>query len=314
MISVLITGSSGFVGANLIDHLHDKGIAVSVLNRKHHTDKKIKQSFTWDNFTVKELDGINAIIHLAGKAHDVKNASNPDEYFAVNTGLTQKIFDAFAKSNVHDFIYFSSVKAVADTVDDVLYEDAPYLAKTPYGQSKEQAEKYLLAQTIDASKRLFILRPCMIHGPGNKGNLNLLYKVVLKGIPYPLAAFQNKRSFLSVDNLTYAIEKIITGSTIASGIYNLADDEALSTNSVIMLIANVVGSKPKLWKINSSLITAVAKIGDVLHLPLNAERLKKLTESYVVSNAKIKKAFNISGFPVSSTEGLKKTIRSFQSQ
>jgi nucleoside-diphosphate-sugar epimerase len=313
MTSVLITGSTGFVGSNLIDYLSDKGIAVSVLNRKHHSNKKIKQSFTWDEFKGENLSGINAIIHLAGKAHDVKNTSDAKAYFDVNTGLTKTVFDVFLKSEARDFIYFSSVKAVADTVEDVLYEEVEYLAATPYGQSKEQAEKYLLNQDIGSDKRLFILRPCMIHGPGNKGNLNLLYKFVLKGIPYPLAAFSNRRSFLSIDNLMYVVEQLVTKTDIPGGIYNLADDEPLSTNDVITIIAEVSGNKTRLWKINSSLIKAVAKIGDILHLPLNSERLKKLTESYVVSNNKIRNALNMSVLPISSIAGLKKTIQSFSS-
>ena len=313
MTGVLITGSTGFVGSNLTDYLYDKGIAVSVLNRTHHSNKKINQSFTWDEFKTEDLSGINAIIHLAGKAHDVKNTSGAEAYFDINTGLTKTVFDAFLKSEVRDFIYFSSVKAVADTVEDVLYEDVEYLAATPYGQSKEQAEKYLLNQDIGPDKRLFILRPCMIHGPGNKGNLNLLYKFVLKGIPYPLAAFSNSRSFLSVDNLMYVVEQLITKTGVPGGIYNLADDEPLSTNEVITIIAEVSGKKTKLWKINSSLIKIAAKIGDTLHLPLNSERLKKLTESYVVSNNKIRNVLNMPVLPVSSTTGLKRTIQSFSS-
>jgi len=76
----------------------------------------------------------------------------------------------------------------------------------------------------------------MIHGPGNKGNLNLLYKLVQKGLPWPLGAFENKRSFTSIDNLTHIITQIIE-KEIDPGIYQIADDEALSTNELIQLIA-----------------------------------------------------------------------------
>src|SRR5690606_27975560 len=107
---------------------------------------------------------------------------------------------------------------------------------TPYGKSKLEAELYLLAQKLPERKRLFIIRPCMIHGPGNKGNLNLLYKVVEKGIPWPLAAFHNERSFLSIDNLSFLIEKMLMHTDLASGVYNFADDDALSTNSLVKLI------------------------------------------------------------------------------
>src|SRR5690606_34845970 len=136
----------------------------------------------------------DAIIHLAGKAHDTANTSLAEEYFIINRDLTIALFNEFLKSDIKDFFFFSSVKAVADTVDGVLYEDVLPKAITPYGQSKVEAEAYLLSQKLPEGKRLFIIRPCMIHGPGNKGNLNLLYKLVEKGIPWPLAAFENQRS------------------------------------------------------------------------------------------------------------------------
>src|SRR5690606_37052582 len=147
----------------------------------------------------------------------------------VNRDLTIELFDLFLKSNIRDFFYFSSVKAVADTVDGMLTEDVQGKPYTPYGKSKLEAEQYLLKQTLPEGKRLFIIRPCMIHGPGNKGNLNLLYKVVEKGVPWPLAAFHNQRSFLSIDNLSYLLEKILENTGLSSGVYNFADDEALST-------------------------------------------------------------------------------------
>lgn len=312
MKSVLITGSTGFVGSNLIDYLFDKGMVIYVLNREHQENHKIKRSYIWDEFESAKFDHIDAIVHLAGKAHDIKNTSQPEDYFKINVRLTQVVFDWFLKSPIPDFIYFSSVKAVADTVDDVLYEVTNYTAKTPYGQSKQKAEEYILSQDIANGKRVFILRPCMIHGPGNKGNLNLLYKFVSKKIPYPLAAFKNRRSFLSIDNLTIVLAALITNPTIQGGIYNLADDGTLSTNAVITIIGEVSHIKSRLLNVPPAVIIALAKIGDILHLPLNSERLKKLTESYVVDNTKIKKALNLDNLPISSTEGLKSTIKSFQ--
>ena len=82
----------------------------------------------------------------------------------------------------------------------ILTEDTIPNPKTHYGISKLQAENYILDQKLPEGKRVYILRPCMIHGPGNKGNLNLLYTLVKKGFPWPLGAFENQRSFLSIDN------------------------------------------------------------------------------------------------------------------
>ena len=295
---ITITGISGFVGQNLSKSLRYQGHFLNGLSLRNENWSLDKSS--------------EAIIHLAGKAHDTSNTSDSESYFKVNRDLTISLFDQFLNSDIKDFFYFSSVKAVADTIDGILEENFAGNPQTPYGQSKFEAENYLLQQNLPAGKRLFIIRPCMIHGPGNKGNLNLLYKVVEKGIPWPLASFQNHRSFLSIDNLNFLILKMLLNKEIATGVYNFADDQALSTNELVRIIANVSGKKEKLWKLNAQLISGIAKIGDFTKLPLNSERLKKLTESYVVSNTKVKNALKISSLPVSAEEGLKKTIKSFQ--
>lgn len=299
-MDVIITGSSGFVGQNLQNYLKYNGVQVEELSLR---------AANWRVLLNQKAD---AIVHLAGKAHDTANTSADEEYFKVNRDLTIQLFDLFLTSEIKDFLYFSSVKAVTDTIEDVLCEDFVSNPVTPYGKSKQEAEEYLLAQNLPAGKRLFIIRPCMIHGPGNKGNLNLLYKVVEKGLPWPLAAFRNRRSFLGIDNLNYLIEQLLRKRDLPSGVYNFSDDEPLSTNAVVTLISNSLEKRLKLWNIPVGLIEVVGKIGDVLPLPLNSERLKKLTESYVVSNAKIKKALGIDKLPFTAAEGLRKTIKSFK--
>lgn len=297
-MNIIITGTTGFVGQNLSKYLKDEGKIIDALNLRNN------------DWTLNE--NADALIHLAGKAHDTTNSSNPESYFKINRDLTIKLFDQFLDSNIRDFFYFSSVKAVADTIDGILDENHIAAPQTPYGKSKLEAEKYLISQNLPAAKRLFIIRPCMIHGPGNKGNLNLLYQVVEKGIPWPLASFENQRSFLSIDNLNYLILKMLKNETISSGVYQFADDQTLSTNDLVKIISKVSGKKEKSWNLNANLISSLAKIGDVLRLPLNSERLKKLTESYVVSNTKIKDALGITSLPISAKQGLEKTIKSFQ--
>ncbi|OCA69871.1 nucleoside-diphosphate-sugar epimerase [Chryseobacterium contaminans] len=298
-MNVVITGVSGFVGQNLFKYLEENQCNPVGLSLRN--DWRLSGNY-------------DALIHLAGKAHDTANTAADEEYFKINTELTKELFDEFINSDIKDFLYFSSVKATADTVDDILNEDHHSDPKTPYGKSKLLAEEYLLSKVLPAGKRLFIIRPCMIHGPGNKGNLNLLYKVVEKGIPWPLAAFENQRSFLSIDNLNFLILQILKNKNINSGIYNFADDDFISTNKLIQIISKTSGKKLKLLKISKKLIISIAKLGDKIKLPLNSERLKKLTESYAVSNIKIKKALQLSKLPVSAEEGLTKTIKSFQTK
>jgi nucleoside-diphosphate-sugar epimerase len=298
-MNISITGSTGFVGQNLIDYLK---------YHQTHIQRISRQSLIEDNFTFN--DKTDVVIHLSGKAHDLKKATHSCEYYKVNTDLTKKIFDAFLLSDSKVFITLSSVKAVADEVKGELTEKEIPRPVTDYGKSKLLAEQYILSKIIPTDKRVYILRPCMIHGPGNKGNLNLLYKIVAKGLPWPLGAFENKRSFSSIDNLCFIVRELIENDQILSGIYNLADDEPISTNELINLISVGLGKKPHIWNIPQSLIKFISKLGDVLRLPLNSERLSKLTETYIVSNNKIKNAIN-KPLPISSKDGLIKTFNSF---
>ena len=296
-MKILVTGSSGFVGQNLVPYLTEHGFH-DIL-----TPDLRKEDIN--------LEGVDVIIHLAGKAHDLKHAADDDVYFNVNYGLTKKLYDAYLLSNASQFLFVSSVKASADTVKNILKEDDLPKPETIYGKSKLKAEEYIQSQPLPSGKSYNIFRPCMIHGPGNKGNLNLLYKLVAKGYPYPFAGFENKRSFLSVENLCFILLEVVQRKNLPNGIYQVADDKSLSTNEVIKIIASESGKKAKLWRIPAKLIIMTAKIGNILKLPLNTERLTKLTENYIVDNTKIKDWLK-KDLPLTSVAGMRKTIENFK--
>lgn len=310
-MKILITGIHGFVGSNLVVSL-SQAHQIYGLDIVAPDKEGIIKTFYWDDLKKGMIPKVDAIIHLAGKAHDMKNNSAADDYFKINTRLTQIIFDYFLGSEVRKFIFFSSVKAAADFVPGkVLTEDFTPAPVGPYGESKIKAEEYIQSKEMPEDKLVYILRPCMIHGPGNKGNLNLLYSVVSKGIPWPLGAFENRRSFTYIGNLCFVIQRLLT-KEVTSGIYHMGDDEALSTNELIEMMCCAMGKKAHIWSIPKSLMNGVAKVGGLLYLPLNPLRMQKLTENYVVSNAKIKQALGIEKMPVSAKEGLMHTLRSFK--
>lgn len=308
-MNVLITGVHGFVGSNLVGYLSSEH-TIWGLDIIAPEKAGIVKTFSWNDIETSRLPELDAIIHLAGKAHDTKNQADASVYFKVNTGLTQKIYDYFLKSAAKKFIFFSTAKAAADKVDGVLTEDVVPAPVGPYGESKIKAEEYIQAHPAEG-KSVYILRPCMIHGPGNKGNLNLLYSVVSKGIPWPLGAFDNRRTFTSVENVCFAVQGLLT-KEVPSGIYNMGDDDALSTNELIEVICSALGKKAHIWRLPKGLMTDVARFGGWLHLPLNPERLRKLTENYVASNAKIKAALGVERMPVTARAGLQRTIESFK--
>lgn len=315
-MKILITGVHGFVGSNLVNYLAPKNELFG-LDIIAPEKQGVGRTYSWDDLEAGRVPEVDAIIHLAGKAHDTKNQTEAEVYFKVNRDLTIKIFDYFsAHSNIKKFVFFSTAKAAADKVDGILTEDVVPSPVGPYGESKIAAEEYI-QRTMKyrpfefENRGVYIFRPCMIHGPGNKGNLNLLYNMVRKGIPWPLGAFENRRTFTSIENICFAVNGVLT-QDVESGIYNMGDDEALSTNELIEEICKSLGKKAHIWKLPKGLMNGVAKMGDVLHLPLNSERLRKLTENYISSNEKIKKALGVEKMPVDAREGLKVTLESFK--
>ena len=284
----LITGAYGFVGTNLCKYLAEKGhecLALDIPVAKRD-DVPYVSFYTWDE--LDKLPVVDAVVHLAGKAHDLKKVASEQSYFDINVGLTEKIF---AAAKTTRFIYFSSSKADANG--------------NAYGRSKLAAEQFLNGRAI-------VLRPAMIHGPGNKGNLNLLWGIARRGLPWPLAAFENKRSFTSIANICAAVEALCERGE--NGIYPIADDEMISTNRLIELIAETCGKRAKLWRVPKGVMRMVAKIGDVLHLPLNTERIVKLTEDSFVNNSHLKSQLGWNRMPIRAEEGLRRTLRSFLAQ
>jgi nucleoside-diphosphate-sugar epimerase len=309
-MKILITGVHGFVGSNLVGYLAPNN-EIYGLDIIAPDKEGVVKTYSWDDLDAGRVPNVDAIVHLAGKAHDTKNQTVADVYFKVNRDLTIMVFDYFkSHESINKFVFFSTAKAAADRVEGVLTEDVVPSPVGPYGESKIAAEKYILAN-MPSDKQVYIFRPCMIHGPGNKGNLNLLYNVVKKGIPWPLGAFENRRTFTSVQNICFAVNGVLTRD-VPSGIYNMGDDEALSTNELIEEICKSLGKKANIWKLPKGLMNGVAKFGGWLHLPLNPDRLQKLTESYVSSNIKIKKALGVERMPVDARTGLQVTLESFK--
>ena len=297
MAKILILGSSGFIGQHaLAMFTHAIGISL----RDHG----------WRN----AFSSASVVLNLVGKAHDLEGTATEQDYYYANIELSKQIFKEFLKSPATLFIHVSSLAALEE------FESSNQLKELDechpvswYGQSKRAAEEWLLSQQLPPDKKLIILRPPMVHGPGDKGNLGLLYKLISKGIPYPLSSFNNKRSFISVDNFSFFIQQILDNQErLDSGIYHIADDEPISTQEIINIIKKVTGKNVPNVYLPRFLVKGIARIGDVIPIPLNSKRLKKMTSDLLVSNAKIKKVLGIEKLPLTAKEGLEKTIKSFK--
>ena len=298
MTKILLFGSNGFLGSHLQSKLEGEVIGVN-----------IRQNYWQENIP----DDANVFINCIGKAHDHKGTATEHDFYYANYEVAKVLFEEFLKSNAHLFIHISSIAAIEENErKEVLTEDTVGHPQSHYGKSKKAAEEYLLKKNIPLGKKLVILRPTMIHGEGDKGNLTLLYKIISKGIPYPLGAFKNSRTFVSVDNVAFLMNEIIKKyKEMESGVYHITDDEPLSTQKIIEIIGTAKGKKPLIISPPKFLINSLAKMGDMVSLPINSKRLKKMTSNLIVSNQKIKTALNIDSLPITAEEGMKKTIESF---
>ena len=138
-----------------------------------------------------------------------------------------------------------------------------------------------------------------------------MYKFIKLGIPWPFLQFENKRSFCSIDNFLFILEELIERDDIQTGIYNICDDEAISTNELVQIISEVLQKRHNKISINKKIITTIAKIGDLFFLPLNTKKLKKITSNFIISNYKIKNSIG-KNLPFSTRDGLKKTLINFK--
>ncbi len=308
MPRIVITGVTGFVGSNLVKHFSG-GKDYSVFGHSRDVGKARKQ-FPQHNveivsdFSASLLDElkVDSVIHLAGIAHDLSNQYKPEDYYRVNYEGTKLAYDEFIKSSASKFIFVSSIKAAVDISAEPVTEEVTPNPVTDYGKSKLNAEQYIQSHPV-AGKSFYILRPAMIHGPGNKGNLNLLYRFVKTGMPFPFGAFNNQRSFLSIDNFIFVIQQLLQ-KEITSGIYHLADDGFLSTKDLYGTIASALGKHPRVLDIPKSWIQNLADLLKKKHL------VNKLTEDMMVSNKKIINELGVS-LPVALRDGINKTIQSF---
>lgn len=299
-MNISVLGASGFVGRNLI----------KVEQPDFHFQEVSLRNTSWK----EDMGNSDVVINLIGKAHDHQRTASESDYYFANVELIKEIFNVFIHSEAKLLIHISSIAAVEEFESQTpLEEQADCKPVSIYGKTKRQAEEWLLEQDLPADKKVVILRPPMIHGPGDKGNLGLLYKIISKGIPYPLESFDNRRSFLSIDNFNFYISEIIKNrDTIASGIYNICDDDPVSTKNIIKIIKKVTNKNTMSLPIPKYLIMGIAKIGDIIPIPINTKRLKKMTDSLLVTNEKIKKTLFITSLPVSAEEGIEKTIKSFE--
>lgn len=253
-MKILVTGATGFVGTALVPDLRARGHEVVAAGRAQ--TGPLGPDTDWSAL----LSGCEAVVHLAGRAHVMREtAADPEaEYARVNTDATLALGRQAARAGVRRFIFLSSVKAMGEGADAALRPDDPCLPEDGYGRSKLRAEQGLRRFARDFD--LIVLRPPLIYGPGVKGNFRALIRAVDRGLPLPLAGIDNRRSLLGLTNLIDCIA-LCLGSGARAGTYLPHDGQAPSTPALVRAIAAARGRKARLFTLPGGLLTALAYLG-----------------------------------------------------
>ncbi len=288
MLTIAVTGANGFVGQRFMRYKTEKYKLVPVPLRSTKP-----QSIS--------LQNVDAIVHLAGKAHDMK-LRDEKVYFDINYALTKELAEHALRSGVKHFIYISSVKVYGEGSDTPLDEASPCHPEDPYGRSKLKAEEYL--QTLqDPEFTISIVRPPVVYGPGVKGNIIRLLEAIDKGSMLPLGNTRNQRSMVFLDNLIELLHRIIDSR--ASGIFVAGDEQPLSTDGLIQLISNKLGRKTRLLSIPGFMRKLMSMVKPGLY--------KRLFGSFVVDNSGTNKRLNFTP-PYSTDHGIEQMVKWYKQE
>jgi nucleoside-diphosphate-sugar epimerase len=268
---MLLTGASGFVGTALTERLLREGRAIRIASRRPGAKAPtvIIGDLAGDVDWSAALEGVDTVLHLAGRAHIIgREARSDGSFHRVNVDATRGLAVAAAGAGVRRLVFLSSAKVMGDESGPhpFVETDTPHPIG-PYATSKWQAEQELLDVAQTTSLSVVILRSPLVYGPGVRANFLALVRAVDRGIPLPFAAVRNSRSLIAVDNLVDALLTCAVAPSATSEVYFARDSEDLSTPALIRLIAESLGRKPRLLPIPTRALWLGARLvgcGDVL--------------------------------------------------
>lgn len=302
MKKVLVTGATGFIGKHLIHLLIQKKIAVCALirNLKKVTMlpdevEIIEGDLTNPKSLIDACISIDTIFHLGGFAHawEEENSSFAEQHNNINFHGTKNLLEEAIRSDVKSFIFFSSVKAVADSevCVDEKWNDAP---NSPYGKAKRDAEHLVLAAKKNGM-HVCVLRPALVYGPNWKGNLASMLHAVDRGIFPPIPETHNCRSLVSIDDICSAAILAAEQPEANGQIYFVTDGKGYSSRELYTLMRQALQKRLPKWHIPLAIFKLLAIIGDSgkkllgRRLPFCSETMKKLFGSAHYNSEKIQR-------------------------
>jgi len=295
---ILVTGASGFIGRVLVHTLKSRGYQVRALLRKP-LPGLWDEEIVWDlasptPLSPQALEGVTTVFHLAGIAHSYGIA--PRQYYRVNVEGTQHLVRAARRAGVASFVYFSSVKAVADPPEgQCVDEDWNLWPLEPYGYSKRLAEKVVLLAGKQSSLHVTVLRPALVYGPGVKGNLRRFISLVERGWMPPLPPVDNRRSYVHVQDVVEAALSVAGSPRTNGNVYIVAEPRPYSTTEIYLGLLRALGRTPPRWRFPLQAWLGLAKMGDLLEavarhpVPWNSQAARRFFGSACYLSERLQK-------------------------
>lgn len=301
-MKVLVTGGTGFVGSHLVPALESAGHQLTLaLRTPSAADRLPAASVASTRRTVaigeidertdwtEALEGTDAVVHLAARAHVLDDGANDEEAFMrVNARGTARLVEQAVHAGTKRFVLMSSIGAVTASSPSLVTVETPCAPKTAYGRSKLAAERALTRRASGTKTRYTILRPTLVYGPGNPGNMERLVALVRRGVPIPLGSVENRRSFTFVTNLAELTATALAHPKAEDSVFLVSDGTDLSTPALIRRIAALTGSRTVVFPCPLALLRTLARGAEAMgaatgwSLPLDAESLRRLESSLYV--------------------------------
>ena len=298
---ILVTGASGFIASGLINRLSidPKGYFVFASSQNFKARELYRgiQSVSVVDYPVTNLQRVDAIVHTSG----LSVAKSLEHYRDVNFEYTISLAKKAAQADVRRFIFLSTIKVHGErSVENHPFTETDIpLPEGPYALSKYEAEQALLELAGESKMEVVIIRPPLVYGPKVKGNFRTMIDWIEKGIPLPLGAIDNRRSFIALDNLVDLLVRCIDHPAAANQVFLVSDNNDLSTTDLLLGIGQALGKSAKLFSLPVPIINIFANmIG-------KKESVQRLCGSL---QADISKTKELLGWepPISLEEGLRR--------
>lgn len=268
---VLVTGASGFIGTALVRRLVAQGIEVRGTWRRD-PEPNIAQ-VEWRRLSQTDsvaawhdvASGCEVVIHLAALAHQTGTAAMGrwPEFWRVNVEVTRTLAQGSVVAGVRRLIFVSSVAAMCARSEECVDENSPCVPQEDYGRSKLEAERAVQSELKGSGVDWCILRPPLVYGPGNPGNMARLLQLIGTGLPLPFGAIRNRRSFVFVDNLVDAILTVVRYPAEIRATYLVSDGSDFSTPELVSALAAATGRTVRLIRVPIGLLKLIGRLGDL---------------------------------------------------